>query len=983
MKSETMRRGAVTLVAVLAMALSACGSRSSPVQAGGQGGGAGTAKTFRICPGPEAQKESLIAFFEAREGDTIEYCAGQFDFDTGLIMTGKKGITIKGAGREKTILSFKTSGAQDGININQVEGITVQNLTIYDAPGNGLRIFRSKYITVRGVKVGWSNADPASPNYDASRESWSENGAYAFYPVVSRHILIEDSVSIGSSDAGVYVGQSSDILVRRTEAFHNVAGFEFENTYRAEFVDNIAHDNVGGFLVFDLPGRVQFGEKNLVHRNKSYNNNLPQFAPRGSIVAVIPPGTGMLVAAADQVEFYDNEIYDNKTTGLAIVNYGLADSGEPATNYDFFPEGIHIYNNKFRNNGYAPELPDPARSSCKGGPGIPAGFPGPDDSPDCLADNATLLPAIILLKNAGKSAHIVWDGAEDAPNDCSKVPVDADGIALNQPNARETARPEPRTDERGRPNLYQYDPIPECKWSAWKFNAEGALKKPANGMCVEDNEFENTSPQGQLVDDFVNFRMATADFAQIVTPANHDQPQDCPTVAASLLPRYVPVLGSFTPNPANDPRPSEAAIAAACGKAQAGKLNMEALLKYNCPRLDQYGLFKDPTDPRRTPNGNGMPFELNTILFSDYASKYRFMFLPDDSAGRPQKALYQDHEDCETLNIYSCYTQTLKFPVGTVFSKTFTFKDGDNEDVVETRLLIKRQKADGTVFWIGLPYLWSTDSSGRRVAVLKIEGDTKAAHYDYDNPDPGAVDGTGQRQHYSGSVEKYAIPNAGACIVCHSGDDLEPGSPPIGPKVRNLNRDNLFPDVAGPMNQLAYMKMKGYLDLPGEPSALEKMARFDVPGSSGAPANSAEDVHQRVRAFLEVNCMHCHNPAGNAQNSGLQLESFTEPMGQGNGICKVPIAAGKAADFGTYDIQPGNAAASILPNRVASTQAGSKMPPLARSVMQTEAVDLINRWVNEAVAGHADAEANFCGTQAAPAVSAPRAAPAAQTRPFG
>ncbi|AXQ30948.1 hypothetical protein D0B54_20690 [Solimonas sp. K1W22B-7] len=981
MDKTTIRFGAVLLAATLALA--GC-SRSSPVSGGGSTpAGSAKPRTFRICPGPDAQKESLIAFFDAHEGDTIEYCAGQFDFDTGLIMTGKKGITIKGAGREKTILSFKDSSAQDGVNINQVEGITVQDLTIYDAPGNGLRIFRSKYITIRGVKVGWSNADPASPNYDASRESWPDNGAYAFYPVVSQHILIEDSVSIGSSDAGVYVGQSSDILVRRTEAFHNVAGFEFENTYRAEFVDNIAHDNVGGFLVFDLPGRVQFGEKNLVHRNKSYSNNLPQFAPHGAIVAVIPPGTGMLVAAADQVEFYDNEIYDNKTIGLAIVNYGLADAGEPATNYDFFPEGIHIYNNKFRNNGYAPALPDLSRSNCKGGPGIPAGLPGPGDSPDCLADNATLLPAIILVKNLGKSAHIVWDGAEDTPNDCTKVPVDADGIPLNQPNPHDTARGEARTDERGRPNLYQYDPIPECKYNAWKFNEAGALKKPANGMCIENNQFENTQLSGLLVDDFVNFKMRTADFGEILMSAVRTQPKDCPTVAPSLLPRYVPILGSYKPNPANDPRPSDAAVTAACGKAQSGKLNMEAVLKYNCPRLEQYGLFADPQDPTAGPNGNGMPFTLNTILFSDYASKYRFMFLPDDSGGRPQKAIYQDHGNCETLNIYSCYTQTLKFPVGTVFAKTFSFKSGEQEDVVETRLLIKRQKPDGTVYWVGLPYLWTTGSDGRRVAVLKIEGDTKAVSYDYDDPDPGAVTAAGERRHYTGSVEKYAIPNAGACLVCHSGDDLEAGSPPIGPKVRNLNRDNVFPDVAGPMNQLAYMKMKGYLDLPGEPASLEKMARFDVPGSSGATADSPEDIHQRARAYLEVNCMHCHNPAGNAQNSGLHLESFTEPMGQGNGVCKVPIAAGKAADFGTYDIQPGSAAESILPNRVASTQAGSKMPPLARSVMQVEAVDLLNRWVNGVVAGHADPEANYCGSRAAPASATSKQAPKAQKAPFG
>ena len=201
------------------------------------------------------------------EGDTIEFCEGNFDFDVGLVMFGKKGITIKGAGKDKTHLRFKNSADQDGFNLNQMTGITVQGLTIYDAPGNGLRVFRSDYVTIRDVRVGWTISDPHADSvygpatYNPDPASWSANGAYAFYPVICHHVLIEDSISVGSSDAGVYVGQSSDILVRNTEAFHNVAGFEFENTYRAEFVDNYAHDNTGGFLVFDLPGRVQYGEK--------------------------------------------------------------------------------------------------------------------------------------------------------------------------------------------------------------------------------------------------------------------------------------------------------------------------------------------------------------------------------------------------------------------------------------------------------------------------------------------------------------------------------------------------------------------------------------------------------------------------------------------------------------------------------------------------------------------------------------------------
>lgn len=935
-----------------------CGCGQSPAPDGVPGDASGAPVTHVICDPATAQRDALIAFFEAREGDVIEFCEGEYAFTTGLIMTGKRGITVRGAGMDKTILSFAESPAQDGISVNQVDGFTIEDITVYDAPGNGVRVFRSEHVTFRRVKIGWSNADPASPNYDESMESWVNNGAYAFYPVVCRYILIEDSVSIGSSDAGVYIGQSSDILVRRTEAFHNVAGFEFENTYRAEYVDNIAHDNVGGFLVFDLPGRVQFGEKNLVRNNRSYRNNIPQFAPQGAIVAVIPPGTGMLVAAADQLEVYDNEIYDNRTVGIALVNYGLADPGEAATNYDFYPEGIHIYDNLFRNNGYNPALPDLSRSTCTGGDGIPAGLPGPGDDLACIGDNPTLLPLIIQIKNFGTSAHIIWDGGEDEPNDCATVPVDRDGIPLTEPNPNETTRPEPRTDERGRPNFYQFDPIPDCKWNAWKF-AEGELKKPENGICIENNVYENTT--NPLVDDFANVHFATPDPTALpnLVPADNTPPTDCPVAAESLLAQYVPVLPAFEIHPNAAARPTDAQIAAVCNGGPSGAINYQALATVNCPTLADYGLFEHADDPRVAPRGHAMPFDLNTILFSDYAVKYRFLFLPPAAGGGVQKAIFQDSQDCDTLNIYDCYTQTLHFPVGTVFAKTFAFRDGDDEDVVETRLLIKRETSDG-VTWVGLPYRWVDSDDGGREAVLVLEGDTASVTYDYVDPDPEVIDAQGDPVRYTGTVEHYAVPNAGACILCHTGDDLEPGAPPIGPKVRNLNRDFDFPDV-GSMNQLAYMQSQGMLDLPDAPQNLETMVRWNVPGSGGQMPGSPADVHQRARAYLEVNCMHCHNPAGNAQNSGLLLDAFNDPMDQRHGICKSPIAAGRAADFGSFDIRPGSADESILPLRVATVQAGALMPPVARSVPHIEAVELLMHWVDNVVADFADPDANTCG----------------------
>ena len=988
------------LLPVLAVAagvtlLSGCG-RSEPAAA------RESLSTVRICPGPDAQSQALIAFFDAHEGDVIEFCEGQFDFTNSLVMMGKKGITIRGAGKDKTYLRFAQSNDQDGFNLNRMTGVTVEGLTIYDAPGNGLRVFRSDFVTIRDVKVGWSVSDPDSPygNYDppvadTPPDSWSTNGAYAFYPVICHHVLIEDSISVGSSDAGVYVGQSSDILVRRTEAYHNVAGFEFENTYRAEFVDNYAHDNVGGFLIFDLPGRVQYGEKNLVHDNKSYNNNLGNFAPRGAIVGYVPAGVGVLVLASDQLELYRNDIKDNRTVGIVVVNYGLVDKLLSQRRYDFFPEGMHFYENTLTDNGGNPQTPDPDRAPCS----VPGGAPVPGvDDPACQSNNPGLLVSIIQAKNDGNSAQIVWDGGVDSPGYpervgsgepyCDSVPVDRDGIALTSPNGGETSaeRYEARSDERGRPNLYQFDPEPACPYKAWKFNADGSLKKPQNGLCIEGNTFVKSParPEMQPVDDYVNVNFSTADPTdpENQAPADHTMPTDCPTVAAPLLGQFVPVLGSYTPDPANDPRPSLAERDQVCGAVQPGQVNLEAVLRYNCPRLDQYGLFEDPLDPTRNPTPPGLPFDLNTALFSDYAVKDRFVFLP-------APATYMDHESCDTINVYDCYTATLGYPVGTVFAKTFAFRDGDAENVVETRLLIKRQHSDGLPYWTGFAYEWVTDGAGARSAVLKLEGSVHDVSWNYDDPDPDARDANGQRPHYTGSTDKYAVPNAGACLLCHGGDDREAGAAPIGPKVRNLNKDHDYGGSIGVVNQIQRMVDLNLLELPSGVTPEAPMPKWNVPGS-GHPGDAALDKHLRARAWQEVNCMHCHNPAGAAQNSGLRLDAFTEPIDQGHGICKPPIAAGRAADSGTYDIQPANSGMSILYNRVASTEAGIKMPPLARSVPQAEALSLLGEWIDSVVGAYDSETDDFCdttqtgsGTAPMPAFLVPVPPTDAQKAPWG
>ncbi len=920
--------GLVVLVLFLSL-LSACGG------SGGDGGEppptTGNSQTFRICPAAgktpaELQDQTLVAFFEAREGDTIEFCEGHYTFNTGLFLHSKRGITLRGAGKDKTFLSFDESASSEGINVASSDGIVIQGLTVEDTPGNAIRIFRSNYVTLRDVRTRWRDADAATPGYQTS----PNNGAYGLYPVECRYVLIEDSESIGASDAGIYVGQTSDVIVRRTRAEYNVAGFEFENTYRAVFEDNVATNNTGGFLVFDLPGLRQYGQKNIVRNNKSYANNTENFAPIGNIVGVVPRGTGMLVLATDQLEIHGNEVYDNDTVGLAIVNFGLANPSEPDLKYDFYPEGLHIHDNLFRDNGGNPQEPNPDRGE------------------------ASLLPLILRIKNLGRGAHIVWDGAVDAPSGCSEIPKDPDGVALTQPNPKYPhAEQGGRTDERGRPNVTREDSVGSCKWNAWKFDPGGQLKQPENGICIAaDNRFESTRPQTLLTSDFLNAHVTSSDPAQLaqdlLVPGSNDlAPHRC-TPPAWRVPPRIPATDAdlglpFVADPdSQDARPSPAEVAAACVAPASNGVNYAALLKYDCPQLQQYGLFSNPLDPRSAPNGGGVPFELNSILFSDYTTKYRVLYLPPGA-----RAAYQDRASHGV-------TATLDFPVGTVIAKTFAFRKiraGGNpasdfdEDVIETRLLIKRENARGPV-WVGLPYIWQKNAQGALTqAVLRVQGGEFEGHYDYVDPDPEVLDGNGQRARYTGTVERYNVPAALNCISCHGGDDREAGAAPIGLKPRLLNRNNRYGGVE--RNQLQYLAEAGLLTgLPANLAAVERHPRWNVPGDGGQAPGSPEDIHQRVRAYLEVNCMHCHQPAGNASNSGLFLDSFRTVNVQ-YGICKEPVAAGRGSGNRSYDIVPGSAADSILNFRLNSAEAGIRMPPLARSVVHGEAAALLMQWVDE------------------------------------
>jgi parallel beta-helix repeat protein len=290
----------------------------------------------------EKVQEALI---NAAENSTVCLGPGTFRFENELSIA-QTGLKLRGQGKDTTILDF--SGQKVGANGMQItsDGVTVEAFAVKNPPGDGIRATGVKDIVFRKVAVIW--------DADASLE----NGAYGLYPVSSDGVIIEGCVVKGSRDAGVYVGQSRRVLLVDNEAYGNVAGYELENTIEAEAYNNHAHDNTAGFLIFnlpDLPVQNNGVGRSLVHDNIFENNNQPNFAEPGTMVANVPHGCGMVLLATDQNEILNNQIRGNDTTGVLILSFTetfVGTSSDP--NYDEYPEGNYIHDNTFASNGLLP-----------------------------------------------------------------------------------------------------------------------------------------------------------------------------------------------------------------------------------------------------------------------------------------------------------------------------------------------------------------------------------------------------------------------------------------------------------------------------------------------------------------------------------------------------------------------------------------------------------------------------------------------------
>jgi len=748
--------------------------------------------------GPNLPFDLKAAFLSVKPGTVIELPEGTYHFDDELILNTSH-VTIKGQGMDKTILSFaqQPQGAQ-GILV-QADAFAISDLAIEDTAGDGLKIENSNGVVVQRVRVEWTNGPAES------------NGAYGFYPINCDNVLIEDSISNGASDAGIYVGQSRDIVVRRNRAEFNVAGIEIENSVNADVYENIATNNTGGILVFDMPNLTQAGHHTRVYNNQVINNNTKNFAPKGNIVGKVPTGTGVMVLSTDWVHVFGNEITGNKTTNFAIfsfVSVALLDGTPMPDGYDPYPEHIFVYNNVMQKQ----------RSWY---------FDGGEFN---------LLANLLFILKLAPVADIVVDGQ----------------VHTTTANA---------------------------DW------------------CFQDNERPNGSRAS-----FGNLQLNKTNwFLKLLgapgTPAKLGYPVESNCTQADFGPVELDLTVFDTvPEPTDDYTDEE--IAALCAGGDSNGVNWDAFV-VNCPSLSSYRLFVDH-NPLGTPNTNrAAPYDLTTPLFSDYAHKYRVVYVPAGGT-----ATYSD-------------TAPFAFPVGTIIAKTFTLPlDTGVEKVVETRLLINR--ASG---WTGISYIWADDMSEAHLAlgggaveanVLGPDGNTVSVH--------------------------YRVPNANQCTNCHGvkadGDETFRNLP-IGTKARYLN--NPYPYAGGNENQLAHWSNIGILSGAPAPAAAPRLPVWNDP-SDGTQ-------EQRARAYLEINCAHCHSETGRALATGLWLTA-DRALDAHYGLCKPPVAAGVGSGGLKWDIVPGNAAQSILTYRQLSNDPAIRMPELGRSSVHTQGVELVTDWIN-------------------------------------
>lgn len=293
------------------------------------------------------QKELQEKFITVEDGGTIELPEGNYALLKSLSIEGKKNITIKGKGVNKTVFSFlgqKEGG--EGINVTNCSNITIEDFTIQDSKGDNIKLKGCTDVIIRNMNSTWTTgADSA-------------NGNYGYYPVECKNVLLDKCEVSYCADAGVYVGQSYNVTVRNCTAHHNVCGIEIENCVNVDVHDNLSYNNSGGFVIYDLPGLPMKNGKNCrIYNNIAKENNFKNFAKPGSYVSDIPPGSGMVIMAYDSVEVYKNTFENNKTLGCCAVSYYAVGRKFTDSLYTPYCTSISIHDNAFKRKSFlVPDL---------------------------------------------------------------------------------------------------------------------------------------------------------------------------------------------------------------------------------------------------------------------------------------------------------------------------------------------------------------------------------------------------------------------------------------------------------------------------------------------------------------------------------------------------------------------------------------------------------------------------------------------------
>ncbi len=304
-----------------------------------------TVESFEIAPaGEEAELPRVLrvavgeviqeAVDRARPGDTVEIEYGVYHQN---VVVNSNDLTLRGvpnAAGDFPVLDGQNDFA-DGV-LASANGFTVERLHLRNYTGNGVLVEGARNVTFRDLRV-------------------EDVGVYGVYPVHSSGVLIERVEASGVKDAGIYVGQCEDIVVRDSVAYDNVIGIEVENSVDYEVSGNHVYDNSAGLFFVLLPqltSKVSTGGN--VYDNVVEHNNLSNFADADMVASLIPPGTGVLILAADDVELYDNTITDNDSGGVAVFRLTVAFDADRIDVPDR-PERIWVHDNQLRDNGAAPD----------------------------------------------------------------------------------------------------------------------------------------------------------------------------------------------------------------------------------------------------------------------------------------------------------------------------------------------------------------------------------------------------------------------------------------------------------------------------------------------------------------------------------------------------------------------------------------------------------------------------------------------------